>query len=148
MRQLADISYLSRPRHRSREQAGNHRRRSLSFNGFWSLPRRGEHNDGRTTLYREPGPSSLYPDRVENRIHVAAITADRDGYHLQIANKGERKRFPSPLGCHPRKKRNDPARGETAVRAALSRAKSLYRTHLTCLTVQLPALLCAHHGAP
>lgn len=39
-------------------------------------PEVGEHNDGRTTLYRKPGPSSLYPDRVENRIHVADITAD------------------------------------------------------------------------
>lgn len=40
-----------------------------------------------------------------------------------------------------RHRRNDRARRETAVRAALSRAKSLYRTHLTCPTMQLPLLL-------
>jgi len=59
----------------SREDT-NHRRRSLSFNGSRFVPEEGEHNDGRTTLYREQRPSSLYPDRVENRIHVVDITAD------------------------------------------------------------------------
>lgn len=125
----------------------NRCRRSLSFREFSGRSRGCEHEDERPNdaLSRAGPPEFISRSRREQD--------PRSGHNGITTRLGEsiihlrEKRFLSSFGM-PCEKRNDPARGETAVRAALSRAKSLYWTHLTCLTVQLPALLARPLGAP
>jgi len=107
---------------------------------FLTVLRGGEHNGGFIASRTVEFISGSRRKRYARNGHNSGRHYDGTGNTVSAGSeKGKRNAFSSSRA----RGRNETIRprGETAVRAALSRAKSLYRTHLTCLTMQLPSLL-------